>query len=275
MTGFQREKGSGRMRTEQGDMERRELREPAGERHGPVVRLEQVWKTYGAGESEVRALAGVSVDFPAASFTAIMGPSGSGKTTLLQCAAGLAEPTRGRVVLGDTDIGGMRERELALIRRERMGFVFQSFNLLPALSGRENVVLPLRLAGRKADARWLDTIIRRTGMSDHIDRFPHQLSGGQQQRVAICRALMARPEVVFADEPTGALDSATGEEILGLLRRTVDELEQTVVMVTHEPTAAAHADQVLFLRDGAIVGSLRLPTVATITHRLAELSGAR
>ncbi|MYR32957.1 ATP-binding cassette domain-containing protein [Nocardiopsis alba] len=248
---------------------------PHQERHRPVVRLEQVWKTYGEEEAEVTALAGVSVAFPASSFTAIMGPSGSGKTTLLQCAAGLADPTRGRVVLGDTDIAGMRERELALIRRERMGFVFQAFNLLPALTGRENVMLPLRLAGRRVDRRWLETIIRRTGMIDHIDRFPHQLSGGQQQRIAICRALMARPEVVFADEPTGALDSATGEEILDLLRSSVDELGQTVVMVTHEPIAAAHADQVLFLRDGQIVGSLRRPTIATITHRLAELSGAR
>lgn len=243
--------------------------------HENAVSLEGVVRTYGEAEAEVTALAGVSVAFPKASFTAIMGPSGSGKTTLLQCAAGLASPTRGRVRLGGTDISSLGERSLAPLRRERMGFVFQAFNLLPALTGRENVMLPLRLAGRRIDRRWLDTIIRRTGMTDHIDRFPHQLSGGQQQRVAICRALMARPEVVFADEPTGALDSTTGEEILDLLRRSVDELDRTVVMVTHEPTAAAYADRVLFLRDGRIVASQDDPTVTTITSRLAEPNGAR
>ncbi|MFB8764041.1 ABC transporter ATP-binding protein [Nocardiopsis alba] len=243
--------------------------------HEDAVALEGVVRTYGEAEAEVIALAGVSAAFPKASFTAIMGPSGSGKTTLLQCAAGLASPTRGTVRLGGTDISSLGERSLAPLRRERMGFVFQAFNLLPALTGRENVMLPLRLAGRRIDRRWLDAIIRRTGMTDHIDRFPHQLSGGQQQRVAICRALMARPEVVFADEPTGALDSTTGEEILDLLRRSVDELDRTVVMVTHEPTAAAYADRVLFLRDGRVVASQDDPTVTTITARLTEASGAR
>lgn len=239
------------------------------------MRLEALWKVYGAGSTEVAALRDVTVGFSASSFTAIMGPSGSGKTTLLQCAAGLAEPTQGTVVLGDTDIAGMGERELALVRRKRMGFVFQAFNLLPALTGRENAVLPLGLAGRKVDKRWLESIIDRTGMRGHIDRYPHELSGGQQQRVAICRALLARPEVIFADEPTGALDSSTGEGILALLRASVDEFGQTVIMVTHEPTAAAYADRVLFLRDGRIVGTMEQPTVASITGHLARLDPAR
>ncbi len=240
-----------------------------------AVRVEGLWKVYGQESVEVTALRDVTVDLPAGSFTAIMGPSGSGKTTLLQCAAGLAEPTRGSVMLKDTDIAGMAERQLALIRRERMGFVFQGFNLLPALTGRENVVLPLLLARRPVDAQWLEAILRRTGMSEHIDRYPHQLSGGQQQRVALCRALMARPEVIFADEPTGALDTRTGEEILALLRSAVDELEQTVVMVTHEPTAASYADQVLFLRDGQIVGRMNQPTVALITEYLTRSERTR
>ncbi|GAA1454783.1 ABC transporter ATP-binding protein [Nocardiopsis tropica] len=240
-----------------------------------AVRVEGLWKVYGQETVEVTALRDVTVDLPARSFTAIMGPSGSGKTTLLQCAAGLAEPTRGSVTLKDTDIAGMPERRLALIRRERMGFVFQGFNLLPALTGRENVVLPLLLARRRVDAQWLEALLGRTGMSEHIDRYPHQLSGGQQQRVALCRALMARPEVVFADEPTGALDSRTGEEILALLRSAVDELEQTVVMVTHEPLAASFADQVLFLRDGRIVGTVNRPTVASITEYLTRFDHTR
>lgn len=236
----------------------------------PVVRLESLWKVYGADPAEVVALREVAVDFEAATFTAIMGPSGSGKTTLLQCAAGLAAPTRGTVTFGGTDIAGMPERRLALVRRERMGFVFQAFNLLPSLTGRENIVLPLQLSGRVVDQGWLETLLERAGIGAHVDRFPHELSGGQQQRVALCRALVTRPEAVFADEPTGALDSRTGEEVLGLLRAAVDELEQTVVMVTHEPAAAAWADRVLFLRDGRIVGTLERPTVATITERLTR-----
>lgn len=238
---------------------------------GAAVRLESLWKVYGTGQAEVVALRDVTVVFPASSFTAVMGPSGSGKTTLLQCAAGLAEPTRGSVRLGGTDIAGLQEKELALVRRQRMGFVFQSFNLLPALTGRENTVLPLQLAGRGVDRDWLELILERTGMREHIDRYPHELSGGQQQRVAICRALLARPEVIFADEPTGALDSRTGEEILALLRASVDELDQTVVMVTHEPAAAACADRVLFLRDGRIAGTLEQPTAASLRTHLDAL----
>ncbi|WP_435111013.1 ABC transporter ATP-binding protein [Nocardiopsis synnemataformans] len=237
---------------------------------GTAVRLEALWKVYGADPAEVVALRDVTVGFGAAEFTAIMGPSGSGKTTLLQCAAGLVSPTRGTVSFGGTDIAGMRERDLAVLRRRRMGFVFQSFNLLPSLTGRENVVLPLQLAGRAVDAAWVDGVLDRTGVRAHADRFPHELSGGQQQRVAICRALVTRPEVVFADEPTGALDSRTGEAVLGVLRGAVDELGQTVVMVTHEPTAAAHADRVLFLHDGRIAGTLERPTVESITERLAR-----
>ena len=241
----------------------------------PAVRVSGLSKSYGQGSAEVAALRDVTVDLPAASFTAIMGPSGSGKTTLLQCAAGLAEPTKGSVTLGETDIAGLDERRLAPLRRERMGFVFQGFNLLPALTGRENVVLPLQLAGRAVDTGWLEAILERTGMREHIDRHPHQLSGGQQQRVALCRALMARPEVIFADEPTGALDTRTGQEILSLLRSAVDDLDQTVVMVTHEPTAAVHAEQVLFLRDGRIQGSVVRPTVASITEFLARSESTR
>lgn len=233
-----------------------------------MVRLESLWKVYGTEPVDVVALRDVSVGFEAATFTAIMGPSGSGKSTLLQCAAGLSVPTRGTVTFGGTDIAGMPERRLALVRRERMGFVFQSFNLLPALTGRENIVLPLQLSGRMVDEAWLETLLDRMGITEQVDRRPHELSGGQQQRVALCRALVARPEVVFADEPTGALDGRTGAQILSLLRAVVDELGQTVVMVTHEPFAAARADRALFLRDGRVVGTLERPTIATITERL-------
>lgn len=238
-------------------------------RESAAVRLTGVWKVYGKDPAEVVALRDVTMAFPTSSFTAIMGPSGSGKTTLLQCSAGLAAPTRGTITFGGTDLTGMRERDLAVLRRSRMGFVFQSFNLLPALTGRENVVLPLQFAGRPVDRGRLTELLTRTGMGDHVDRFPHELSGGQQQRVAICRALLPRPEVVFADEPTGALDSRTGEGVLDVLRVAVDELAQTVVMVTHEPAVAARADRVLFLRDGQWIGSLERPTIAEITDRLA------
>lgn len=236
-----------------------------------AVLLREVRKVYGTGSTLVTALREVNVEFAAGRFTAVMGPSGSGKTTLLHCAAGLTTVNAGQVFVGETELSRLTEQELAEYRRREMGFVFQDFNLLPALSGRENIVLPLRLAGRRPEPEELKELLRRTGVAQIVDRHPHELSGGQQQRVAICRALATTPRVVFADEPTGALDSRTSEKILALLRETVDQLGQTVVMVTHEPAAAAHADRVLFLRDGRIVEELDGPSLASIAVCLAAL----
>ncbi|WP_043621141.1 ABC transporter ATP-binding protein [Nonomuraea candida] len=218
----------------------------------PAVRLNQVGKVYGTGPSPVHALKDVTHDFARGSFTAVMGRSGSGKTTLLQCAAGLVRPTSGAVSVGGRDLAALGENELAALRGERIGFVFQSYNLLPALTARENIELPLRLAGRRAEPGRVAELIARTGIAGHVDRRPHELSGGQQQRVAICRALVAGPDVVFADEPTGNLDSAAGREILAMLRLVVDTLGQTVIMVTHDAQAATLADTVLVLSDGRV-----------------------
>ncbi|WP_188197042.1 ABC transporter ATP-binding protein [Nonomuraea sp. SYSU D8015] len=233
-----------------------------------AVRLDGVGKVYGTGVSAVTALRDVSHAFARGSFTAVMGPSGSGKTTLLQCAAGLTRPTSGSVSVGGADVTRLSEAELSGLRSRRIGFVFQAFNLLPALTGRENIELPLRLARRRPAPGRVEELIGRAGIGEHVHRRPHQLSGGQQQRVAICRALVAGPDVVFADEPTGNLDARSGREILGLLRLVVDELRQTVIMVTHDPAVAAHADRVLFLSDGQVIKVMEAPTAEAIAAGL-------
>ena len=218
-----------------------------------IVSAADVSRVYGEGETAVRALDGVTVDFPQARFTAIMGASGSGKSTLMHILAGLDRPTSGSVVLDGVEITELDDRRLTELRRERVGFVFQSFNLLPVLDARENIVLPLSIAGKRPDAEWLEKLIDTVGLRDRLDHRPSELSGGQQQRVAIARALASKPAVVFADEPTGNLDSKSSGEVLDLLRRAVDEFGQTVIMVTHDPTAASYADRLLVLADGRIV----------------------
>jgi putative ABC transport system ATP-binding protein len=235
------------------------------------VQLEQVSKVYGRGESAIIALDAVSLGIAGGSFTAVMGPSGSGKSTFLHCAAGLDSPTSGAVRLGGVDVGGLSEAKRTALRRERIGFVFQAFNLLPSLTVEQNMALPLRLAGRRPDRAWTREVVERVGLGARLKHRPGQLSGGQQQRVAIARALLTRPEVVFADEPTGALDTRTGGAILALLRHVVDALGQTVVMVTHDPLAAAHADRVLYLADGAIVATDEAPTADAVAERMTHL----
>ncbi|MGW1075618.1 ABC transporter ATP-binding protein [Streptomyces sp. NPDC002537] len=233
--------------------------------------METVSKVYGKGAQAVHALREVSMSFPRGSFTAVMGPSGSGKSTFLHCAAGLDRPTSGTVRLAGTDLAALDETARTALRRERIGFVFQAFNLLPSLTVEQNITLPLRLSRRKADRTWLAQILRRTGLDARAGHRPAQLSGGQQQRVAIARALIGRPEVVFADEPTGALDTTTGREILLLLSESVKALRQTVIMVTHDPVAASYADSVLFLADGRPAGSLDSPTAASVAERMTRL----
>ena len=230
-------------------------------------------KRYGTGPTAVRALDGVTVAFPRGAFTAVMGPSGSGKSTLMHCMAALDTPTSGTVMIGDTDVTVLKDRELTMLRRDRVGFVFQAFNLLPTLSAAENIVLPQRLAGRNPDRGWLDTVITTLGLRDRLSHRPAELSGGQQQRVAVGRALAGKPEIVFADEPTGNLDSASSTELLGLMRRSVDEFGQTVVMVTHDPLAAGYADRVLFLADGRLVDELEAPTADGVLDRMKRLGG--
>ncbi|MFG1744743.1 ABC transporter ATP-binding protein [Micromonospora chalcea] len=237
----------------------------------PAVRVEQLTRVYGAGRNQVTALAGVDVGFGRGTFTAVMGPSGSGKSTLLQIAAGLDRPTNGRVVLGGTDLSGLSETRLTELRRTRIGFVFQAFNLIGALTVEENIVLPLRLAGVRPDRAWLTHVVERVGLADRLHHRPAALSGGQQQRVAIARVLATRPEVIFSDEPTGALDSRTATEVLTLLRAVVDEHGQTVVMVTHDPIAASYADRVLVLADGAMVADLPQLGAVRIAEHLASL----
>ncbi|RVX43523.1 putative ABC transport system ATP-binding protein [Nonomuraea polychroma] len=236
-----------------------------------VVRLNAVSKVYGKGQSAVAALREVSVGIPKGTFTAIMGPSGSGKSTFLQCAAGLDLPTAGSVQLGGTELTGMTETALTELRRQRVGFVFQAFNLVSSLTVIENITLPLRLAGVKADGAWLAEIVRRVGLDGRAGHRPAQLSGGQQQRVALARALVTRPEVVFGDEPTGALDTMTAREVLVLLREVVSTLGQTVVMVTHDPVAASYADTALFLADGRIVDSMSMPAAEKVAERMTRL----
>ncbi len=228
-------------------------------------------KVYGSGDTEVRALDGVTVDFMAGRFTAIMGPSGSGKSTLMHCVAGLDDLTSGQAFIGDTDLTTLSDKALTQVRRDQVGFVFQAFNLIPTLNALENVTLPMDLAGRKPDQAWLDNVIATVGLKDRLKHRPSELSGGQQQRVAVARALAARPTIIFADEPTGNLDSAASAEILGFMQRAVTEMQQTVVVVTHDPIAAAYAHRVLFLADGKIVGEESDPTAEQIIDRMKRL----
>jgi putative ABC transport system ATP-binding protein len=234
-------------------------------------RTVDVWKVYGSGEAQVIALRGVTVELTKGQYTAIMGPSGSGKSTLMHCLAGLDSVTRGEVYIGQTRLTGMSDRQLTNLRRTAVGFVFQQFNLLPTLTAEENITLPLAIAGRKPDQEWFDTVIDTIGLRDRLNHRPSQLSGGQQQRVACARALVARPEVVFADEPTGNLDSRSGAEVLGFLRNSVRDFGQTIVMVTHDPNAASYADRVIFLADGAVVDELREPTADAVLDKLKSL----
>ncbi len=238
-----------------------------------AARAENATKIYGRGGTQVLALDDVTVGLPAGRFTAVMGPSGSGKSTLMHCLAGLDTLTSGRVFVGDLDLGTLSDRELTRVRRERIGFVFQAFNLLPTLDAGENITLPLALAGRKPDQDWLRTVIDTVGLGDRLKHRPSELSGGQQQRVAVARALASKPELIFADEPTGNLDSRTGGEILTFMRSAVDLLGQTIVMVTHDAAAASHADTVLFLVDGRIVDSMASPSADRILDRLKAFGG--
>ncbi|MEU3509609.1 ABC transporter ATP-binding protein [Streptomyces longwoodensis] len=233
-----------------------------------AARVADAVKVYGAGDTAVRALDGVTLDFPAGRFTAIMGPSGSGKSTLLHCAAGLDTLTSGSARIGDTELGGLDDRRLTLLRRDRIGFVFQAFNLVPTLTVAENVRLPLDLAGRRGDPAWIDALVDVVGLRDRLHHRPSELSGGQQQRVAVARAFAGRPDVVFADEPTGNLDSRSGGEVLGLLGRAARETARTVVMVTHDPVTAAHADEVVFLADGRLVDRMASPTADRVLDRM-------
>jgi putative ABC transport system ATP-binding protein len=239
----------------------------------PAARAVGVSKRYGHGANAVTALDHVSIDILQATFTAVMGPSGSGKSTLMHCLAGLDPVTEGEVWIGDTEITHLGEKRLTVLRRDRVGFVFQAYNLLPALSAAKNLTLPVDIAGRKVDRGWLDTVIATVGLADRLGHLPSELSGGQQQRVAVARALVTRPELVFADEPTGNLDSRASAEILDLLRRSVRDFGQTIVMVTHDPVAASYADQVVFLADGRIVGDLSRPTPERVLDRMKRLGG--
>jgi len=236
-----------------------------------AARADGVSKFYGTGDATVVALKDVYVSLKAGQFTAIMGPSGSGKSTLLHMLAGLDRPTSGEVYLGDTQVSSLNDKALTLLRRDQIGFIFQSFNLLPTMSAAENIVLPIRIAGRKPDELWVKSIVDKLGLADRLTHRPTELSGGQQQRVAAARALASRPQIVFADEPTGALDSASGTELLTFLRKAVKELGQTVVMVTHDPTAASYADRVLFLADGHVVDEMFEPTADAVLDFMKHL----
>jgi putative ABC transport system ATP-binding protein len=228
-------------------------------------------KVYGEGDAAVEALRGIDARFAAAEFTAIMGPSGSGKSTLLHCLAGLDTPTSGQVFIGDVDITALKDKQLTELRRDKVGFVFQSFNLVPTLNAKENITLPLDIAGRDVDGAWFDTVVDAIGLRDRLSHRPSELSGGQQQRVAGARALVSRPEIVFADEPTGNLDSRSGAELLSFLRDAVKQHGQTIVMVTHDANAASYADRVVFLADGLIVDEMRDPTAERVLDRLKSL----
>ncbi|HSP36547.1 MAG TPA: ABC transporter ATP-binding protein [Frankiaceae bacterium] len=225
-------------------------------------------KVFGTGPAAVRALDGVTVEFPMGQFTAIMGPSGSGKSTLLHCSAGLDDLTSGKAYIGDADLSTLNDKDLTVLRRDRVGFVFQAFNLVPTLTARENISLPLRLAGRKGDPQWIQSVIDTLGLGDRLLHRPSELSGGQQQRVALARALATRPQVIFADEPTGNLDSRASSEILVFLRRAVDTWGQTIIMVTHDPVAASYADRILFLADGRVVDTMPEPTAERVLERM-------
>jgi putative ABC transport system ATP-binding protein len=237
----------------------------------PIARTFQLTKTYGHGQAAVAALGGVTLDIDPGSFTAVMGPSGSGKSTLMHCMAGLDSATGGEVWIGDTEISRLPERQLTRLRRDRVGFVFQAYNLLPTLTAIDNITLPMDIAGRAADRSWLDTIIETVGLTNRLRHRPSELSGGQQQRVAIARALASRPAIVFADEPTGNLDSKASAEVLGLLRRCVRDFRQTILMVTHDPVAASYADRVLFLADGLLVSLVNRPTPDVVLDTMKKL----
>ena len=230
-------------------------------------------KIYGSEDTTVRALDGVTVEFEAGAFTAIMGPSGSGKSTLMNVMAGLDSATGGETWIGDTPLSVMKDKGLTALRRDKIGFIFQQFNLLPTLNARENITLPMDIAGRRPDPEWLAQVVAAVGLGDRLAHRPDQLSGGQQQRVAVARALLAKPAIVFADEPTGNIDSRAGAEVLGLLRRCVRELDQTVVMVTHDPVAASYADRVIFLADGRLVAELMSPTAESVLDEIKLLEG--
>ena len=236
-----------------------------------AVRAEAATKVYGSGDTVVRALDGVTVALPAGRFTAIMGPSGSGKSTLMHCMAGLDSLTSGRVLIGDVELGSLNDKQLTRLRRDRIGFVFQAYNLVPTLTALENITLPSSLAGRTPDCAWLDTVIDTVGLRNRLGHRPSELSGGQQQRVAVARALAGRPQVIFADEPTGNLDSRSGGEVLAFLRRAVDEMGQTIVMVTHDPVAAGYADSAVFLADGRVVDVMHDPTAETVLDQMKRL----
>jgi putative ABC transport system ATP-binding protein len=243
-------------------------RTEAGPVSGEAARTAHLTKVYGSGETRVVALDDVSLTFPVSQFTAIMGPSGSGKSTLMHCLAGLDAVTSGEVYVGDVDISKLDDKRLTRLRRDSIGFIFQAFNLLPTLTALENITLPMDIAGRRPNKAWLDTVIDTVGLRDRLSHRPTELSGGQQQRVACARALASRPKIIFADEPTGNLDSRAGSEVLGFLRRSVREMGQTVVMVTHDPVAASYADRVLFLADGKVVDEMLDPTSDAVLERM-------
>jgi len=237
----------------------------------PAARAVELTKMYGSGGAVVRAVDGVTVEFARERFTAVMGPSGSGKSTLMHCIAGLDTPTSGRAFIGDREIGRLDDAGLTDLRRDRIGFVFQSFNLVPTLTAAENITLPCDLAGRKVDRAWFEQLVAQLGVADRLSHRPSELSGGQQQRIACARALISRPELIFADEPTGSLDSRASAEVLAFLRSAVSDHGQSIVMVTHEPRAAAYADRVVFLTDGALVGELLSPTADTVLEQMRKL----
>jgi putative ABC transport system ATP-binding protein len=239
-----------------------------------AARARDLTKVYGAGDTRVVALDAVTTEFPRGQFTAIMGPSGSGKSTLMHCLAGLDSATSGSVEIGEVELTSLDDKRLTLLRRDKVGFIFQAYNLLPTLTALENITLPMDIAGRKPDKEWLDNVIDTIGLRDRLGHKPTELSGGQQQRVACARALASRPDIVFADEPTGNLDSRAGAEVLGFLRRSVREMQQTVVMVTHDPAAASYADRVLFLADGRIVDEMRDPTADLVLDRMKRFDGS-
>ncbi|MGW0476404.1 ABC transporter ATP-binding protein [Streptomyces coeruleorubidus] len=238
-----------------------------------AARAEDLSKVYGQGETRVIALDHVTVNFHQGEYTAIMGPSGSGKSTLMHCVAGLDTFSGGSVRIGDTELGPLKDKQLTRLRRDKIGFIFQAFNLLPTLTALENITLPMDIAGRKPDKEWLGKVIGMVGLADRLDHRPSELSGGQQQRVAVARALASRPEIIFGDEPTGNLDSRSGAQVLGFLRDSVRELGQTVVMVTHDPVAASYADRVIFLADGRIVDEMLRPTADGVLDRMKEFDG--
>jgi putative ABC transport system ATP-binding protein len=240
-----------------------------------AARAHSLTKIYGSGDTRVTALDGVDVEIAAQQFTAIMGPSGSGKSTLMHCLAGLDSVTSGEVWIGDTELSSLSDKALTRLRRDSVGFVFQAFNLVPTLTALENITLPMDIAGRKPDSDWLNTVIDTVGLRDRLNHRPSELSGGQQQRVACARALASRPTIVFADEPTGNLDSKSGAEVLGFLRRSVDEFDQTIVMVTHDPNAASYADRVIFLADGRVVDEMFSPSGSSVLERMKAFDSAR